>query len=168
MASRPVGKALNLHGHGQRERQVRGPMQPGSPPIQVLLTLRRYLCRSCGATLTVGPRGLLTGRLFSAAAVALALCLWGLEKLRQAQVYAQVNCWRRPQEQAAHPWRQLGRWARGIVQRRLFRDLLPGPPPPAPQEVAARAAAALSARCPPALCKEPMRQQVFAGAALAA
>ena len=41
--------------------------------------------------MTVGPMGLLTRRLFSAAAIGLALCLWGLEKQKQAAVYEQVN-----------------------------------------------------------------------------
>lgn len=167
VASRPVGKGLNLHGHGQRERQVRGPLCPGGKPVHVVLTLRRYLCRSCQATMTVGPMGLLTRRLFSAAAMGLALCLWGLEKQKQAAVYEQVNDWRRPKEEARKGWRQMGRWVVGIVQGRLFGGLLPGSPPSAPQAVAERAAAALAARCSPTLCTQPMSQQVFEGAALA-
>lgn len=162
-----MGKGLNLHGHGQRERQVRGPLYPGGKPIQVVIALRRYLCRSCRATMTVGPMGLLTRRLFSAAAVGLALCLWGLEKQKEAAVYELVNSWRRPPEQAFTGWRQLMRWARAIAQGRLFGGLLPGSPPQTPRAVAERAAAALGARCSPALCTAPMSQQVFAGAALA-
>ncbi len=39
VASRPVGGPLNLHGHGVRDRQLRGPLDP-----QLLsLSLRRYL-----------------------------------------------------------------------------------------------------------------------------
>ena len=117
--------------------------------------------------MTVGPLGLLTRLLFSAAAVGLALCLWGLDKHREAQVYAQCNDWRRPKEQSRHRWRQLGRWAQGIVLGRLFRGLLPGSAPQSPRAVAERAAAALAARCPPWLWEAPMLQQVFAGAALA-
>jgi transposase len=166
-ASRPVGKRLNLHGHGQRQRQVRGPLQPGGKPVEVVLTLRRYLCQSCQATMTVGPMGLLTRRLFSAAAMGLALCLWGLDKQKEAAVYEQVNCWRRPAEQARKGWRQLGRWVLGIVQGRLFGGLLPGSPPQTPRAVAERAAAALAARCSPVLGTAPMSQQVFWGAALA-
>jgi hypothetical protein len=111
--------------------------------------------------------GLLTRRLFSAAAIGLALCLWGLEKQKEADVYEQVNDWRRPPEEARQGWRQLGRWVLGIVQGRLFGGLLPGSPPSARRAVAERAAAALAARCSPALCTQPMSQQVFAGAALA-
>ncbi len=170
VASRPVGKGLNLHGHGQRERQVRGPLHPGGKPVQVIIKLRRYRCRSCRATMTVGPMGLVARRLFSAAAMGLGLCLWGLEKQKEAAVYQQVNSWRRSPEQAKRGWRQLGRWVHGIVQGRLFRGLLPGLPgslAQAPRAVAERAAAALAARCSPALCTAPMSQQVFWGAALA-
>lgn len=117
--------------------------------------------------MTVGPRGLLAGLLFSAAAVGLALCLWALDKLRQARVHAEVNPWRRAAEQVGASWRQLVRWAQGIGQGRLWPGLLPGDPPRCPRLVAERAAAALSARCPPQLGMEPMRQQVFQGAALA-
>lgn len=166
VASRPVGKGLNLHGHGQRERQVRGPLYPGGKPVQVVLRLRRYLCRICQATMTVGPMGLLCRRLFSAAAMGLALCLWGLEKQKEAAVYEQVNSWRRPPEDTRKGWRQLGRWVLGIVKGRLFGGLLGGSLPSAPRAVAERAAAALAARCSPALCTQPMSQQVFAGAAL--
>ena len=55
--SRPVGAPLNIQGHGQRERQVRGPLEPDGLPVQVVLMLRRYLCQRCGATMTVGPKG---------------------------------------------------------------------------------------------------------------
>ena len=68
----------------------------------------------------------------------------------------------RPPEEAGKGWRQLGRWVLGIVQGRLFGGLLPGSPPIALRAVAQRAAAALAARCSPALCTAPMSQQVFA------
>jgi zinc-finger of transposase IS204/IS1001/IS1096/IS1165 len=166
-ASRPVGQKLNLQGHGQRERQVRGPLRPGGKPVQVLLTLRRYRCRSCRATMTVGPLGLWTRLLFSAAAAGLALCLWGLDKQKEAQVYAQCNDWSRPLEQPGPRWRQPGRWVQGVLEGRLWRGLLRGSPPQSLRAVAERVAAALAARCPPSLWEAPMAQQVFAGAALA-
>ena len=117
--------------------------------------------------MTVGPMGLVARRLFSAAAMGLGLCLWGLEKQKEAAVYQQVNSWRRPPEQGKRGWRQLGRWVLGIVQGRLFRGLLPGSLAQAPRAVAERAAAALAARCSPTLCTAKMSQQVFWGAALA-
>jgi len=164
--SRPVGQRLNVQGHGERKgRQMRGPPEVGAKPVQVLLTLRRYLCRCCKATMTVGPMGLLTRRLFGAAAVGLALCLWGLHKESTTRVYEQVNPWQRPQEMQG--WRQLGRWALGIQQGELFRGLCPGSLPLSLRAVAERAAAALGARCSPQLWGQRISQQVFAGAALA-
>jgi hypothetical protein len=168
VASRPVGQRLNLCGHGRRERQVRGPLRAGGKPIQGVLTLRRYLCRCCQATMTVGPMGLLTRLLFSAAALGLSLYLWGIEKKPGAKVHEQVNPWRREQEASRRGWRQLGRWVQGLRQGRLFGGLCPGVVPQSSRAVAERAAAALAARCPPCLWTEPMAQQVFAGAALAA
>lgn len=165
VASRPLGQGLNLHGHGQRERQVRGPREVGGKPVVVLVRVRRYWCRCCKATLTVGPMGLWARRLFAVAALALGLCLWGLLKQSLTQVYQQVNPWGRPQEMRG--WRQLGRWARQIQQGRLFAGLCPGSMPQSPRAVAERAAAAMAARCPPELWIQPMLQQVFAGAALA-
>src|SRR5690348_13799716 len=76
--SRPVGEPLGLHGHGLRERQLRGPLGPEQEPQMCVVRVRRYLCRRCGATLTVVPQGVLPRRLFSAAAIGLALCLWGI------------------------------------------------------------------------------------------
>ena len=165
VASRPVAGPLNLEGHGQRERQVRGPLELGQPPLLVVLPVRRYRCRCCGATMTVGPIGLRAGLLFSVAVVALALYLWGTLRQPLGQVCAQVNPWRRSAEQTQGGWRQVGRWARRIATGRLFTGLLPGCPPPGLRAVAQQAAAAWSARCPPQLCQAPMPVQVFAGAA---
>jgi hypothetical protein len=109
--------------------------------------------------------GLLARRLFGAAALGLALCLWGVQKQAVDKVYEQVNPWRRPEEMKG--WRQLGRWVKGIQQGHLFRGLCPGSQPLSLRAVAERAAAAMAARCLPALWTQPMAQQVFAGAALA-
>lgn len=166
-ASRPVGQRLKVHGHGQRERQVRGPLEPGSQPVQVVITVRRYLCLCCKATMTVGPRGLLPRRLFSAAAMGLALYLWGARKQPVAAVYEQVNPWQRAGEAALKGWRQLRRWIQEVVQGRLFGGLLPGPLAPSRRAVAERAAVVLATRCPAPLWTQPMAQQVFMGASLA-
>jgi hypothetical protein len=109
--------------------------------------------------------GLLTRRLFGAAAVGLALCLWGILKESQTRVYEQVNPWQRTEE--VRGWRQLGRWAVAIKQGELFKALCPGRMPLDLRAVAQRAAAALSAMCSPQLWGQPISQQVFAGAALA-
>jgi len=166
VASRPVGQALKLHGHGKRERQVRGPLELGGAPKLVTLLLRRYLCRCCQATLTVGPLGLVAQRLFSVAALGLALCLWGCLGQPAAQVRAQVNPLLYVGDDAVRGWRQLGRWAQALQEGRLLAGLMPGAPPAGGRAVAQRAAAALAARCPAGLCGDPLPNQVFAGGAL--
>src|SRR5580693_3207283 len=50
-ASCPVGGRIQLHGHGVRERQVRGPPGPGEDAAVVVITGRRYRCVPCGAVL---------------------------------------------------------------------------------------------------------------------
>ena len=75
--SRPVGGLLGLHGHGRRERHQWGPAELGGAADLVGVLLRRYRCRSCGAVVVVGPRGMAPGRLYGAGAIALALALWG-------------------------------------------------------------------------------------------
>lgn len=75
MASEPAGRAKVLVGHGLVSRQVRGPLEAGGASREHVLMLRRYLCRACGRTLTVGPRGLVGRRYYSGQAIALVLAL---------------------------------------------------------------------------------------------
>ena len=79
----PVGQGLGLHGHGVRTRQGRGPAEPDAAPQVRVFCVRRYRCTRCRATATVVPREVLTRRLFTAGAIALALALalWGLLRL---------------------------------------------------------------------------------------
>lgn len=76
-ASRPVGRGLQIGGHGLRDRQSRGPLGPLGDPVEVTLRVRRYLFRLCRAVIVVVPLGVIAGRLFAAAAIALALVLFG-------------------------------------------------------------------------------------------
>src|SRR4051812_21655518 len=71
----PPGEPHGLHGHGLRERQLRGPVAPGAPPAIVVLRIRRYRCRPCGVVVTVAPRETAAGRLYTLSAVAWALAL---------------------------------------------------------------------------------------------
>lgn len=166
-ASRVVGEPLGLHGHGLRERQLRGPLGLEQEPQLCGVQVRRYLCQRCGATVTVVPQGVLPRRLFSASAIGLALCLWGLMRLCAKKVRAKVSPLRHVGATAAAGWTQLGRWTEAIRQRRLLGGVLVGPLPAAQRQVAQRAAVALSALCPPQQFGQSMPQQVFAGAALA-
>ncbi|HEY4180213.1 MAG TPA: DUF6431 domain-containing protein, partial [Kofleriaceae bacterium] len=73
--SREPGRGLGLHGHGVRERQLRGPAAAG-PPMTATLVCRRYRCTSCGAVLLVVPRGVAPRKHYGYAAIAMALTLW--------------------------------------------------------------------------------------------
>jgi len=52
-AGRPARGALGLHGHGLRDRQVRGPLDVAAVSTTAVIACRRYLCVGCGAVVTV-------------------------------------------------------------------------------------------------------------------
>jgi hypothetical protein len=162
VASRVPGRALTLHGHGVRARQVRGPQTPDGPPVQRLLDLRRYRCTACTAVLTVAPRDLLPHRLFAAPAIALALALWGLVRLTARRVRARVSPWTVVGASAGAGWSQLRRWA--VAAAGLF----PGAALPAVagpiRGVAQRVAAVLRGFAPPTARARDVAAQVALGA----
>lgn len=167
-ASRPVGGALVLHGHGTRHRQLWGPPVAGQPPEMLDVEGRRYRCLACGAVIVVVPRPLLARRRYGASAMAYALALWGLALATTAWVRHAVNPARIVGDAAAGTWASLRRWARAVRERRLF----PQVPLPAAgstlRQVAASAAAALAGQAGPASRAWPIEARAFAGGALAA
>jgi hypothetical protein len=82
---------MGLHGHGVRSRQVLGPLTWGGLPLALEVWVRRYRCTRCRATCTVVPREVLTRRLYSAPAIAMALALFGLLSRTVAQVREAVS-----------------------------------------------------------------------------
>jgi len=106
----PLGGRLGLVGHGIRERQVLGPCTAEGRPELIVLRLRRYRCRHCGAIVTSAPAGLLRHVLYGAVAIALALGLWAHGWQPGARVRAVVSPWRAGAERW-HGWRSLRRWA---------------------------------------------------------
>lgn len=109
-----------LHGHGLRLRSPRGPSEAEGAPRVVELLLRRYECQRCAAVLTVGPRGLLPWRRYSAQAIGLALFLWGLlgqtdPAVRERTSPAENRGLSRPER-----WTTLRRWARAIRDGALW------------------------------------------------
>ena len=84
--SRPTGGRLGLHGHGLRDRQLRGPVDASGPPTCIVIACRRYCCVSCGAILTVVPRGGAPRRHYGHAAIAMALTLWAIAREPVAEV----------------------------------------------------------------------------------
>jgi len=163
-ASRPVGRGLQLWGHGLRERQQRGPLAPLGEPEEITIRVRRSVCRVCRAVIVVVPQGVLAGRLFCAAAIGLALALFGVEKLPLSEVRRRVNPWRRVGVSAIGSWLSLRRWVGAVRARRLFASVRPAPPGFTAREVAARAAHTLAALAPPSLAGAAIAAQVFAGA----
>lgn len=112
-----------LHGHGLRRRRLRGPEQVGGEPLEREIQVHRYACQRCRAVITVGPRGLLPGRLYSAAALALALWLWAVTQLTDPEVRAATCPVRDEGLSRPERWTTLRRWAKAARDGRLW----PGP-----------------------------------------
>jgi hypothetical protein len=162
-ASRPLGMSLVLLGHGRRERQVRGPAGPGAAPQIRTILVRRYRCRLCGGLTTVLPRGLAARRQYSASAIGLALCLYGVLRLSPGQTRLRVCAWRVGFE--PDRWTTLTRWVASVEQGRLFTRVRPCPPTFTVRDRAERVAATL---CGLAVGADSLEAQAFEGAALAA
>lgn len=168
VASQPAGAPLRLHGHGLRERQIRGPHGPDDRPTLVVVHLRRYQCTACNSVITVVPRHVKPRRLYSIGAIALGLALWGAMNLPASQVRERINPARIVGASAAGTWATLRRWTRALLQRRLLPTLhCPARAGPL-RRVAALVATQLAASAPPSLRRYPLWHQAFFGAAHAA
>lgn len=154
-ASRPVGGRLGLHGHGRRDRQVRGPLEADAPPTWVVVACRRYTCTACGAILTVVPRGVAPRRHYGHAAIALAFALWAIAGEPIAEVRHRVCAWRISHERSTS-WPALARWARAA--RDAFGDASM-----TLAAAAARSAQIAIGRAAPPLRHETRWAQAFAG-----
>lgn len=154
-ASRPVGGGLGLHGHGLRDRQVRGPLDPDGPPTWVVIACRRYTCTACDAILTVVPRGIAPHRHYGFAAIAMAFALWAIVEAPIAEVRRRVCAWRLTEESSTR-WPALERWARAA------RDTL-GDASLSLLAAAGRAAQIALGRAPPDLRGASEWAQAFAG-----
>lgn len=154
-ASRPVGGGLGLHGHGLRDRQLRGPLAPGDPPTWVVIACRRYECTACGAILIVVPRGVAPRRHYGHAAIAMAFALWAIAHEPVAEIRRRVCAWRISHD-APTRWPTLTRWARSA------RDAS-GDASISLATAAARAAQIAIGRASPHLRHEPRWAQAFAG-----
>lgn len=162
-ASRPPGKAVVLVSHGLRERQVRGPAGPFGEPETRLVRVRRYRCLRCGGLTTVLPRGLTARRHYSASAIGLALCLYGLQGFSVGETRQRVCTW--PLGFETERWTTLPKWVAAVDEGRLFRSVRPSPINTSLRRRSERAAATL---CSLALSGGGLEARVFEGAALAA
>jgi DNA-directed RNA polymerase subunit RPC12/RpoP len=154
---------LVLHGHGLRERQVRGPLECWGRPKTVIIAARRYQCQRCSAVILVVPRGIIRGRLFSAPAIAWALWLFGMEGLPPSRVRKAVSPWQTAGWTAAAGWAQLKRWVRDVRHGRLFGGL-PSAAGGGVRTVAERVTTALGAKAPPSAWDASPESQVWQGA----
>lgn len=161
--SRPLGASLVVVGHGMRERQVRGPAAAGCAPEIRTVRVRRYRCKLCGGVTTVLPSGLTARRHYSASAIGLALCLYGLGGMSLRETRSQVCAW--GLGFTPDRWPTLSKWIEAIQQGRLFTRVRPSPTSFTMRERARRAAATL---CGLTFGTGSLDEQAFEGAALAA
>lgn len=110
-----------LHGHGLRVRQRWGPAEPESAPEIGTLVQRRYACRQCRSVIVVRPRGTLPRKRYTAAALALAMWLWAVEKMTDAAVRSKIAV--APTTGLSRPerWTTLRRWAAAARNGELWR-----------------------------------------------
>jgi hypothetical protein len=163
-ASSPVGGQIALHGHGLRERVLLGPPEAHLPPEERVARARRYRCTACRAVILVVPRGVLRRRLFTAAAIALGLCLWAVYGQAAREVRAALSPRRHVGVVAGWSWTTLGRWARAASAGELL-GVRPQEATDTTRARAARAVHAVAARAAIAMRDAPVCARVFAGAA---
>lgn len=154
-ASRPTGGHLVLHGHGFRDRQVRGPVDADAVPTWIVVACRRYACTACGVTMTVVPRGIAPRRHYGHAAIAMALALWAIVGAPVAEIRRRVCAWPHSHETPGQ-WPTLRRWARAA------RETL-GDAGLALKLAAARVAQQAIGRAPPEARHAPRWAQAHAG-----
>ena len=157
-----------LHGHGKRSRQVLGPQEPGGTPKQVEVQVRRYHCQACGATCTVAPWEVWTRRLYSLAAIAWALALWGVVGLGLAAVRGRVSPWVHVGATSARRWRTPLEWVEAVRARRLLGRVRPWPAGWKARRAAAHVASTVAGHAPPSAPSPPLAVQAFGGAVHAA
>ena len=165
--SQPIGQRLNVVGHGQRQRQMWGPLEPAGEPLMGLVWVRRFLCRLCGRTMTVWPPAVVPRRYYSACAILLSLALWSLVGQSALLVRRQVSPMRHLGD-SVQSWASLGRWVGAVEAGDLFTGAVPGTRGPGPGTARQAAARIVLVIAGGPLC-EPPRERAhrafWAGAA---
>ncbi len=158
-ASRPVGGGLAVHGHGVRQRQLRGPPEPGRRSTIIVINVRRYECLKCGAVMTVVPSAVLPRHHYAATAIGLALALYGICGLAAREVREAVSAW--PVQGASSTgWKSLRRWI--ATASTLWPCIRAAPDSWQSMQRAERAATTLIAYAP---FSQPPDHAAFVGAA---
>ncbi len=105
--SRPPGARLGIVGHGTYTRQVLGLAESCR---QLLILVRRYLCRGCATTISVLPETLYPGRWYAGSVVIASLFRCLLDKASAAEIRGRaggIGC--------GAGWRTLRRWQRQLL-----------------------------------------------------
>lgn len=155
-----------LHGHGVRWRQVRGPTSANGEPDTVAVEVRRYLCQHCGGLTTVLPGGLCARRHYSASAIGLALCLFGLMGRSMGETRERVCTWREGFD--LNRWTTLRQWVVTVGSGRLLPRIIAWRPWPTSLSLRAGAERAAACLCSLGPATGTIAERAFAGAALAA
>jgi len=162
-ASRPVGEALAIHGHGLLLRQIRGVLSLQDQPGVVVVSVRRYACQRCRAVMTVVPAGMLARRQYSGPSIAVALYLWLLAGSSDRAVRARLWAWQ-VRGSNDRGWAQLYRWARQAAS--VFALPRRVPVLDALYATARHGVLTLRALAPAALSGASTTLQIFEGAAV--
>ena len=152
-----------LHGHGGRERQLRGPDHPGAVPAVSGITIRRYQCQICRCVVVVVPAEVLPRRLYPANAVALALAMFGVLRQAARAIRARTSPWRIVGAGATGS-ATLRRWVRAVREASLWCCVRSAPSTWPAWKVAERAATTVAAHAPPSDATPPITGAVFTGA----
>jgi hypothetical protein len=116
----------------------------------------------------VAPWEVWTRRLYSLAAIAWALALWGVVGLGLAAVRGRVSPWVHVGATSARRWRTPLAWVEAVQARRLFGRVRPWPAGWKARRAAAHVASAVAGHAPPSAPSPPLAVQTFRGAVHAA
>lgn len=103
----PPGGGLRIVGHGTYERQLLGHPDAGR---ELLIPVRRYLCRSCRRTMSVLPADAYPRRWYSAACILVVLVQLLLRKVTTRELRLRFGL------SSDEPgWRSPSRWSRELL-----------------------------------------------------
>lgn len=160
-SGRPIGAPLVIHGHGVRDRQIRGPLAFDAAAVAVTVVVRRYECQACSAVMTVVPSDVIPGLLYTASAIALALALYAVGGQLMCEVRKRVSPFRIVGYDATG-WPSLRRWIARAAS--LWPSSRQAPESFGQRQQAERVVSTLAAH---ASSCSPIEHAAFVGAALA-
>jgi hypothetical protein len=130
------------------------------------VAVRRYQCQSCGGLTTVLPGGLCARRHYSASAIGLALCLFGLMGHSIGATRQQVCTWRVGFD--LNRWTTLRQWVAAVGTGKLLPRIVAWRSWPLGFSLRARAERAAACLCSLGPTTGTLVERAFTGAALAA